>query len=197
MAILHFFSHSFQVGWIQPFDDGRRGVEDEATYWETTDIYVTDSSVVRGEAFLSPRFLALDFGVSYGSERAIVHEQPGGSNRSKWIKCDDLPQMVARIFSKDPSRNNQFSQQWLDLLITTLSKVLCIYIKYYKIPINVNDQSATSQGGNKFSVQPHCVCCKIGMPQTGFNIWEETARYLLDMEEVRKLFFGFTEGITS
>ena len=29
MAILHFFSHSFQVGWIQPFDDGRRGVEDE------------------------------------------------------------------------------------------------------------------------------------------------------------------------
>ena len=29
MVILHFFSHSFQVGWIQPFDDGRRGVEDE------------------------------------------------------------------------------------------------------------------------------------------------------------------------
>lgn len=42
-----------------------------------------------------------------------------------------------------------------------------------------------------FQCNPIVSCCKIGMP---FNIWEETARHLLDMEEEEAIFWLYWGG---
>ena len=77
--------------WIQHFRDGRESVEDEARA-ERPRTSVTDSSVERAEALIvedptiTPRFLALELGVSYGCAQALVHEQLGRCKGcARWV----------------------------------------------------------------------------------------------------------------